>query len=205
MRYIDNGLLNGAPGRLLDFGCGPGNLLSALKKNGWSEIYGLDFDVGAVSAARRSGLADVYVGGIENLPPHVGKFNYIVMANVIERLSDPLADLKAVSARLLPEGQVILRTPNANSFLRKIFGRKWRGWESPRHLNIFTFNSLNSLAKQAGLIVKYQNSSNAILQNMVIESIVNVRSGYKWNIFAAMVVCPVLCFLPVWRTVFQAA
>ena len=44
-------------------------------------------------------------------------------------------------------------TPNADSPLRRHYGRNWRGLDAPRHLQIFTSRSLGNLAKSTGYTV----------------------------------------------------
>jgi len=47
-------------------------------------------------------------------------------------------------------GKLILTTPNANGLAHKIYKEFWRGLEPPRHIQIFTPNSLEDLVRRAG-------------------------------------------------------
>jgi hypothetical protein len=43
-----------------------------------------------------------------------------------------------------------MTTPNAASLGAQEFGASWRGWEAPRHLQLFTVEALAALTRQAG-------------------------------------------------------
>ncbi len=47
-------------------------------------------------------------------------------------------------------GKLIVTTPNGNSLSHQRYGEYWRGLEPPRHIQIFTPNSLYNVVKQAG-------------------------------------------------------
>jgi hypothetical protein len=58
---------------------------------------------------------------------------------------DPEKDIKDMISNLNPNGRLIIRTPNSASFLSRIFGENWRGWEVPRHLHIFNIKNIRLL------------------------------------------------------------
>lgn len=133
-------------GRLLDVGCGNGGFLMLARQAGW-QVEGLDFDAGAVQAARSRGL-EVHHGGVEILEERSACYDVITLCHVIEHVHDPVATLRRLHALLKPGGMLWLDTPNLSSLGASRFGPHWRDLDPPRHLVLFTHSSLiNSLAK----------------------------------------------------------
>ena len=134
--------------RLLDVGAGNGGYLLRARAAGWEGV-GVETDPVAVKVARRAGLL-VHQGGIECLASAAGNFDVITMNHVIEHVHDPRAVLSVALRLLRPGGQLYLETPNADSALHQRFGRHWRGLEPPRHLVLFTWNSIEALLREVG-------------------------------------------------------
>lgn len=133
-------------GRLLDVGCGSGAVLERMADLGW-RCEGIDFDEGAVEAARARGL-DVRVGSLEEHAYPAATFDAVVMNHVLEHVPDPRAVLSESLRILKPGGQFACTTPNARSWCHSMFGPDWRGLEPPRHLHIFTRSSLSLLMQE---------------------------------------------------------
>jgi len=133
---------------LLELGCGSGAALQFMQEQGWKAV-GLDFDEGAVSNARSKGL-DVRQGQLAAQGFADESFDAVVMSHVIEHVPAPV-DLLAECRRILKKGGVLVAlTPNARSTVHKHYGPNWRGLGTPRHLQIFTRNSLADIAGRAG-------------------------------------------------------
>jgi SAM-dependent methyltransferase len=75
------------------------------------------------------------------------------MSHVIEHLHDPVATLKACARLLAREGLMYIATPNLDARGHAIFGPHWIGIDAPRHLVLFTWDSLEEAARAAGLTV----------------------------------------------------
>ncbi|HEY6924489.1 MAG TPA: class I SAM-dependent methyltransferase [Steroidobacteraceae bacterium] len=141
-----------APGRLLDFGCGDGSLMSRLRRVGW-KVSGVEQDPKAADSLRaRLGL-DVRPS-LDDFADRAGEFDVITASHVIEHTADPVSTLRALRRFLNQEGSLIIVTPNANSLGARAFGRFWRGLEPPRHFNVFTPKSLRYALEQAGYLVE---------------------------------------------------
>lgn len=135
-------------GCLLEVGCGSGAALQSMQQKGW-RVTGLDFDEGAVSNARSKGL-DVRQGQLSAQGFADESFDAVVMSHVIEHVPSPV-ELLVECRRILKKGGVLVAlTPNACSSVHKHYGRNWRGLETPRHLQIFTRNSLANIAGRVG-------------------------------------------------------
>lgn len=134
--------------RLLDMGCGNGQFLLRARSAGWG-VVGVDFDAKAVDAARGQNL-DVRLGGVEGLDPKREQFDVITLAHVIEHVHHPLRVLRVCNKLLKPGGCLWLETPNIASEGHRLFGASWRGIEPPRHLVLFTHESIRSALSLAG-------------------------------------------------------
>lgn len=138
-----------SPGqRLLDIGCGNGEFLRRAKSAGW-EVMGLDFDEEAVKQARSAGL-DVRHGGVGALGGMEESFDTITMGHVIEHVPHPLDVLRTCFDLLKPGGVLWLDTPNINALGHQRYGRAWRGLEPPRHLVLFSVESLLGVLIRSG-------------------------------------------------------
>jgi SAM-dependent methyltransferase len=138
-------------GRLLDVGCGAGDLLLRMKNYGW-DVEGLEPDPIAAEKLRQRGIK--VTGGV--LPNHdlkEGSFDVITASHVIEHVGDPIAFLKACFKLLRPNGRIILATPNADSAGLKKFGKSWVHLDAPRHFVLFTPESLGAALRTASFDV----------------------------------------------------
>jgi len=135
-------------GRVLDVGCGDGQILQFMQNLGWT-AEGVDFDPVAVANARQKGLR-VHAGTLKSLAAPANSFEAIIMSHVIEHVHAPGELLRECHRLLKPGGRLIVLTPNAASWGHRKFQNCWRGLEPPRHLQIFTLQSLRRLAQQTG-------------------------------------------------------
>ena len=135
--------------RLLDVGCGNGFFLEFARRAGWS-VVGVDFDEGAVKAARSRGM-DIRHGGVDAIDP-TERFDGITLGHVIEHVYDPIAVLKKCHHLLKPGGWIWLQTPNLDALGHVQYGPYWRGLEPPRHLVLFTLESMKQSLTKAGFL-----------------------------------------------------
>jgi 2-polyprenyl-3-methyl-5-hydroxy-6-metoxy-1,4-benzoquinol methylase len=135
--------------RLLDVGCGNGAFLQLARSAGWS-VQGTDFDAVAVAAARACGL-DIRQGGIELLQAaESGSFAWISFSHVLEHVHAPVAWLRELHRLLEPGGTLWLQTPNIRSLGHARYGSNWRGLEPPRHLTLWTLDTLRRTLREVG-------------------------------------------------------
>ncbi len=135
-------------GRLLDVGCGSGDWLMLMRELGWL-VEGVDFDEGAVAVAQQRGLP-VSCGAVEEQKYPDASFDAVTLNHVIEHVPDPVGTLAECARILKPSGRLILATPNSCSVGHRIFKRNWRGLEPPRHLHVFSAQSLRRILEIAG-------------------------------------------------------
>jgi 2-polyprenyl-3-methyl-5-hydroxy-6-metoxy-1,4-benzoquinol methylase len=128
--------------KILDYGCGNANLLTNFRELGVKNLYGYDFDEKAIEFATNNGFV---VMSTHNQIFQNGPYDLIFFNHVIEHFDDAEIELNNLFNYLTTEGRIYIRTPNSNSFLRKLFSESWRGWETPRHLKIYNHNNINNI------------------------------------------------------------
>ena len=137
------------PGRLLDVGCGSGLFLARMRALGW-EVLGQEMDSEAAEQVHRKFGIDIHLGPLEEMDISAGGFDAVVMSHVIEHVHDPVALISDCHRLLRDGGELIISTPNAESYGHQKFGPLWRGLEPPRHLHLFTSRTLMRVSQRAG-------------------------------------------------------
>lgn len=135
-----------APGRMLDVGCGPGWLLSALD-DAW-EKHGLEVSAFAAARARRHG--DIFVGPLPDAPYRANQFDLVVMHHVIEHMADPVANLECARRILKPGGHLVLGTPDFDSGCARRFGANYRLLHDRTHISLFSNDSMHRFLRDHG-------------------------------------------------------
>ncbi len=133
-------VLSKASGRVLEVGCGFGDLLAELKDAG-KDVAGVEINPAAVDFCRKRGL-DVRCGTLESAQFPAESFDTAIMWHVIEHVPFPVETLKNILKTLKPGGKLYLYCPNVASYCGTLFGDAWMGWDPPRHLSHFTPETL---------------------------------------------------------------
>ncbi|HLZ53602.1 MAG TPA: class I SAM-dependent methyltransferase [Verrucomicrobiae bacterium] len=141
----------GAGARVLDIGCGNGTFLWQMRSLGW-EVCGVEPDPQSAAHAQSAGL-DVRVGYLPEQSLPEASFDAITAFHVIEHLHDPVGTLRCGFKLLKPGGHIMLATPNLDSWGYRRYGPAWLGLDPPRHLVLFTENSLRQTLEGYGFAV----------------------------------------------------
>jgi len=132
--------------RILDVGCGSGHLLLDLKHLGYPHVTGVDPFI-------ERDL--VYEGGPtvykRQLAEMEGPFDLIMFHHSFEHMDKPGEVFRQVARLLAPAGRVILRLPVASSAAWRRYGVHWVHLDAPRHFFLHTRQSIERLARAAGL------------------------------------------------------
>jgi SAM-dependent methyltransferase len=136
-------------GRILDVGCATGDFLAMAQARGW-QVLGAD-----PSAAR----SELEARGL----PVVGKtvhdaaveersLDAITFWDVLEHVTNPLADLARARQLLRPGGVLALTVPDSANTVARLSGRRWFGYKTAgEHLQFFTDTSLRLAFQKVGL------------------------------------------------------
>lgn len=139
--------------RILDVGCGPGTLLSLLKRMGF-QVAGVDLSARAAEIALREHGINVEVGQLEKLSFPADSFDVVLLLHTLEHVPNPRELLGEVLRILKPQGRAVVQVPNIDSIQFKFFGTRWYGLDVPRHLIDYSLPSLLRLLSRTGFDVK---------------------------------------------------
>jgi 2-polyprenyl-3-methyl-5-hydroxy-6-metoxy-1,4-benzoquinol methylase len=167
-------------GRLLEVGCGSGNLMAFMRQKGW-EVTGVDTDPVAVQKAASRGLP-VLCGTLEGSYFSSNDMDAVVLCHVIEHVRDPAATIQECYRILKPGGRMILATPNHQSWGHSRYRENWRGLEPPRHLFVFNRTSLLRLLHQAGFSkISLRSSIRGAGWMMIASRSIQKKGGYSMS------------------------
>lgn len=168
LKFLVDDFVNIKNIQILDFGCGNGANLKRLSGLGCKNLMGFDFDPKAISFVLSQGI--LCSGDFSELTQN--SYDVIFVNHVIEHLPDPEITIRKLSTLLSPGGTMVIRTPNSRSLLARLCRFNWRGWETPRHLNIFSFQSLRMMIDaNPSLSVTEACTSNDMLVAIAISSL----------------------------------
>ena len=136
-------------GRLVDVGCGRGDLGAYLIDRGWA-VTGIEPSANACDAARARGV-DARRGTIESVELEEGAYDAAVFRHSLEHVTDPVAALQRAHAALRPGGLVLISVPNFGCWQRRRFGSRWYHLDLPRHRVHFTADALSRTLARADL------------------------------------------------------
>jgi SAM-dependent methyltransferase len=142
-------LTRSRPGRLLDVGCGRGDLAAWFATRGWS-VAGVEPAADAARQAEERGI-EMHHGTLDDAPWPPGSFDAITFNHALEHVPDPQATLRQAAELLRHGGLVAVSVPNFGAWQRRMFGSAWFPLDLPRHLQHFDRVSLPLMARAAGL------------------------------------------------------
>ena len=140
-------------GSALEIGCGYGVFLAYLKRHGW-KVAGVDLSPHAAARTKEQFGIEVFVGQVGDAPFEPASFDYVHLSHIVEHFFDPLESLKQVFTLLKPGGRAYVELPNAAGVGAEISGEYWYGWDAPRHLFMFTPETLSQTIEKAGFVVE---------------------------------------------------
>ena len=141
-------------GRLLEIGCAGGLFLDAMGRKGDWGLQGVEVSQVAAGYARdRFGL-DVFHGTLQDAQFPDGRFDAVVMWDVLEHVHRPRETLREIRRVLKADGVFCFRLPLLSSWDQKLFGPYWSGWDAPRHLTLFSRRTIALMLAQTGYRVE---------------------------------------------------
>lgn len=146
--YLHNQLGSSDTSKILDFGCGFGQTLAALRRAGHAGIEGIDIEPSAIHHCRQLGFT-CHDGASEAqfYDRNAGVYDYVIMSHVLEHLpkSEMVSQLENIRSLLKPDGKIIVAVPNAQSNTAAY----WR-YEDFTHNYLFTSGSIYFVLASAG-------------------------------------------------------
>jgi 2-polyprenyl-3-methyl-5-hydroxy-6-metoxy-1,4-benzoquinol methylase len=146
-------------GKVLDVGCGRGQLGGAVRDLGW-EVWGVENSPEACATAntRLSGLVEADLNDMVNVRRGLGDqtFDALIFSDVLEHVYDPRTVLENYLSFVKPGGRVFVSVPNFvvwTNRLKLIFGRvdyTDTGVMDRTHIRLFTFRGAKELVTASG-------------------------------------------------------
>lgn len=131
--------------RLLDVGCGAGQLLHKLRSAGMRNVLGIDpfieqdIDHGGQRLVRKGNLADAN-----------GTFDVVMFHHSLEHMPEQLMAMQLAHSLIAVGGYCIVRVPLVSSYAWQHYGVNWVQLDAPRHFYLHSTCSLKQLASRAG-------------------------------------------------------
>ena len=97
--------------RVLDLGCGVGEYVRALQREG-ADALGCDIEGRRLVEARRRGARGLAVAAAEALPFRDGALDVVVLNEVLEHVADDRATVREVARVLAADGACVIYAPN---------------------------------------------------------------------------------------------
>ena len=135
--------------RMLDYGCGTGDLLAHMKHNNW-ETTGVEPSESARNKAIGKGLT-IYPELTKDLKE---KFSVITAWHVVEHIHDLIDTIRALRKLLQDDGKLLIAVPNSASYDAQHYQAYWAGYDVPRHLYHFTPDTMQALATKTKLKIQ---------------------------------------------------
>ena len=172
--------------RILDVGCGTGNLGAALQAQG-NACYGVTISPDETAAAGRK-MTQVVTADIErvaSLPFPERFFDLVIFADVLEHLREPSRALNVVKPYLAPHARAIASIPNvANvavrlNLLRGQFDYEDQGIMDNTHVRFYTLHTATALLTASGYAVQSVRFTN---WNWELPRLIRwLTFGYEWE------------------------
>lgn len=138
--------------KMLDVGCGTGRLVKFLNDAGF-DAFGCDiYKEGLRVAGKINKPGTIIKASAFKLPSKNRSIDLITAISVIEHFKkdESVLFIKEAKRVLRKNGMIFLITPNFNSPMRYLLGKRWFGYSDPTHINFFNPSSLGKLLKQNG-------------------------------------------------------
>ncbi|MFH1642941.1 MAG: glycosyltransferase [Nanoarchaeota archaeon] len=130
-------------GKVLDIGCGNGEMIGWLNKYGWT-TYGVEISAKACMHASARGI-HTFCGDINEACFPSEFFDVITINHVLEHTYDPVKLIKECHRILKKNGTLIIDVPNFGCYDSQIFKQYWFVLAVPTHLYHFTSNTLTKM------------------------------------------------------------
>lgn len=136
-------------GRLLDVGCGAGQLIEVARERGW-DATGIEPSQAAARYATSEVGLDVICGYLTEESFPAKSFDAITINHSLEHMPDPLTTLRIARAFLKDDGRLVVGVPNFGSLMSRLMRSRWISLCPRQHRWQFAPRTLSSMLCKAG-------------------------------------------------------
>lgn len=134
--------------RILDIGCGTGELLLRMYNDGFTNLSGVDpFIPKDLHYACGVTIQKKTIAELED------QYDLVMMHHSFEHMPEPKTVLQDIRKLLLPNSQLVIRMPVAGTYAWRTYGVNWVQLDAPRHFFLHTEKSMRLLAGSTGFRV----------------------------------------------------
>lgn len=174
--------------KILDIGCFDGTLLSMIKNRN-NQFYGIDANDYAVRQTRKKGIRvkQFFFDDVTKIPFADKFFDLVTAGEIIEHIYDTDFFLEELKRMLIPDGYLLISTPNIASLGRRILlllginpiiEISPNEIDSPGHIRYFTFKTMRWLLEKHGFKILMTRSdvlnltSNGSINSLLIPKLI---------------------------------
>lgn len=167
--------------KILDYGCGVGDYLEFMQKNGY-DVLGMEPNEAARKIAQtKIGQSKVISTELKNINE---KFDVITLWHVLEHIPNLNEIIGELKNHLRDNGVLIIAVPNHQSYDAKYYGKYWAAYDVPRHLWHFSDKSMSNLLSHFGM--KIEKISPMKLDAFYVSLLSEKYKGNKFGYFNAI-------------------
>jgi SAM-dependent methyltransferase len=132
--------------KILEVGCGRGELLRWLQSLGFREVLGMDPHIAEENKCNVRIIRDPISKIAEDQT-----FDLVIFDHSFEHIKEEKETLNDVRRLLTPTGTCLIRIPVKTGYIWDKYGVNWAQIDAPRHFYLHTLKSIEILCRQAQL------------------------------------------------------
>ena len=143
--YISQRLPLNKNANIFDYGCGYGQIISAIQRAGYNNVTCYDIEPSCIAHCKNNGLNIITSDSLYKIEE--GYYDFIIVSHVLEHIPKDkiISTLNQIKRLLSKDGQLLVCVPNAQSNT----GCYW-AYEDFTHNTIFTSGSLYYVLSKSG-------------------------------------------------------
>jgi ubiquinone/menaquinone biosynthesis C-methylase UbiE len=136
--------------KILDVGCGSGELIEALSDLGYKNVSGVDPYIDNDINSHGWSIKKEFITELTEEK----KYDVVMLHHSFEHMVNPEEVLQKIQKLLSPNGICLIRIPVCDSYAFEHYQENWVQLDAPRHVFLHTNKSMDYLAKKVGLKVE---------------------------------------------------